>query len=111
MTSDARLTARVADSRRPAAADSRRAPAWIEWLPVVLTRADERAQAALGRRGSTSGRVRASCVDAFSAGFRDTVAEDVCFDRAELPHLANRFDPHAKYATVPGADAIAARVR
>jgi nicotinamidase-related amidase len=231
VTGDARLGARVAESRRPEGSDSRRAPAWIAWLPeadrrlyeragygggewidgraallaidvtqafagdelptscgeraaralprirllldafrsaalpVVFTRADERAQAALGRAtkrggaaagndfvegvdpqagewvcekarasafygtpleaylrrqsvarvvvcgGSTSGCVRASCVDAFSAGFQVTVAEDACFDRAELPHLANLFDLHAKYATVLSAGAIAAQVR
>jgi nicotinamidase-related amidase len=61
--------------------------------------------------GSTSGCVRASCVDAFSAGFQVTVADDACFDRARLPHLANLFDLHAKYATVLSADAIAAQVR
>jgi nicotinamidase-related amidase len=131
-------------------------------LPVVFTRADERAQAAFGRAtkragsaagnelvveptagewvcekarasalygtplaaylrrervssvvvcgGSTSGCVRASCVDAFSAGFQVMVAEDACFDRARLPHVANLFDLHAKYATVLPAAAIAEQV-
>jgi nicotinamidase-related amidase len=50
--------------------------------------------------GSTSGCVRASSVDAFSAGYKVIVAEEACFDRARTPHLANLFDMHAKYGTV-----------
>jgi maleamate amidohydrolase len=57
--------------------------------------------------GTTSGCVRASCVDAFSAGFGVLVAQDGCFDRAAQPHLANLFDLHAKYAAVLSAQAIA----
>ncbi len=131
-------------------------------LPVVFTRADERAQAAFGRAtkraggaagnelvveplagewvcekarasafhgtpldaylrrqrvssvvvcgGSTSGCVRASSVDAFSAGFTVLVAEDAVFDRALYPHLASLFDLDAKYATVLSAAEIAYQV-
>jgi maleamate amidohydrolase len=133
-------------------------------LPVVFTRADERAQAAMGRAtkrsgprggndfvelvapaageyvcektrasaffgtpldaylrrervssvvvcgGSTSGCVRASSVDAFSAGYTVLVAEDAVFDRARHPHLASLFDLAAKYATVLPAAAIAEQV-
>jgi len=50
--------------------------------------------------GSTSGCVRASVVDAFSAGFRPVVAEEATFDRALTPHWANLFDVHAKYGQV-----------
>jgi maleamate amidohydrolase len=57
--------------------------------------------------GTTSGCVRASCVDAFSAGFGVTVAEDACFDRAEQPHNANLFDLDAKYGCVLPARSIA----
>ncbi|MDX6714097.1 MAG: maleamate amidohydrolase [Baekduia sp.] len=60
--------------------------------------------------GTTSGCVRASCVDAFSAGFGVLVAEDGCFDRAAQPHLANLFDLHAKYGAVLSAQAIAERL-
>jgi nicotinamidase-related amidase len=56
---------------------------------------------------TTSGCVRASCVDAFSAGFGVMVAEDACFDRAEQPHQANLFDLHAKYGAVMPARSIA----
>ena len=61
--------------------------------------------------GSTSGCVRASCVDAFSAGFQVIVVEDGCFDRARTPHLANLFDLHAKYATVMRADEVLAELQ
>lgn len=50
--------------------------------------------------GSTSGCVRASSVDAFSAGYKVIVAEEACFDRARTPHLVNLFDLNAKYGTV-----------
>jgi maleamate amidohydrolase len=58
--------------------------------------------------GSTSGCVRASCVDAFSAGFQVIAVEDGCFDRARTPHLANLFDLHAKYANVMTAEEVIA---
>lgn len=47
---------------------------------------------------STSGCVRATCVDAMSHGFITLVAGDACGDRAEGPHKANLFDMSAKYA-------------
>jgi maleamate amidohydrolase len=49
---------------------------------------------------STSGCVRATCVDAMSHGFRTTVIADACGDRHEAPHKANLFDMNAKYADV-----------
>ncbi len=52
------------------------------------------------RGGTTSGCVRASVVDAYSAGFQPVVAEEATFDRALSPHLANLFDIHAKYGQV-----------
>jgi maleamate amidohydrolase len=60
--------------------------------------------------GTTSGCVRASCVDAFSAGFSVVVAEDACFDRARQPHLANLFDLGVKYAAVLSAAEVAERL-
>ena len=57
---------------------------------------------------TTSGCVRASCVDAMSHGFRTAVIADACGDRHADPHNANLFDMNAKYADVVGeADAIA----
>ncbi|WP_339689854.1 isochorismatase family protein [uncultured Parasphingorhabdus sp.] len=49
---------------------------------------------------TTSGCVRASCVDAMSHGFRTAVVADACGDRHDAPHDANLFDMNAKYADV-----------
>lgn len=49
---------------------------------------------------TTSGCVRASCVDAMSHGFITTVVRDACGDRHSSPHEANLFDMNAKYADV-----------
>lgn len=49
---------------------------------------------------TTSGCVRASCVDAMSHGFITLVVEDAVGDRDERPHTANLYDMSAKYADV-----------
>jgi maleamate amidohydrolase len=49
---------------------------------------------------TTSGCIRASCVDAMSHGFIPIVVADACGDRHESPHDANLFDMQAKYAEV-----------
>jgi len=49
---------------------------------------------------TTSGCVRATCVDAVSHGFVPIVVKDACGDRHEAPHEANLFDMNAKYADV-----------
>lgn len=49
---------------------------------------------------TTSGCVRASCVDACSYGFIPIVVEEACGDRHDAPHQANLFDMNAKYADV-----------
>ncbi len=49
---------------------------------------------------TTSGCIRASCVDAMSHGFITVVVADACGDRHEDPHRANLFDMNAKYADV-----------
>lgn len=49
---------------------------------------------------TTSGCIRASCVDAMSHGFIPIVVSDACGDRHEAPHEANLFDMQAKYAEV-----------
>lgn len=57
---------------------------------------------------TTSGCVRASCVDAMSHGFRTAVIAEACGDRHPGPHEANLFDMNAKYADVVSeADAVA----
>lgn len=47
---------------------------------------------------TTSGCVRATCVDAMSNGFVTLVVGDACGDRADGPHQSNLFDMSAKYA-------------
>ncbi len=49
---------------------------------------------------STSGCVRASCVDAISHGFRPMVVRDAVGDRHPDIHDANLYDMNAKYADV-----------
>ena len=49
---------------------------------------------------TTSGCIRATCVDAMSNGFIPIVVADACGDRHEAPHEANLFDMNAKYADV-----------
>ena len=51
---------------------------------------------------TTSGCVRATCVDAMSHGFIPIVVADACGDRHAAPHEANLFDMNAKYADVVG---------
>ena len=57
---------------------------------------------------TTSGCVRATCIDSISSGFVTLIAHEACGDRAEGPHEANLFDMSAKYADLIGTeDAIA----
>jgi nicotinamidase-related amidase len=57
--------------------------------------------------GSTSGCVRATCVDSLSRGYRTVVAEECVADKHESPHFANLYDMAIKYAdVVPAADVI-----
>lgn len=53
---------------------------------------------------TTSGCVRASCVDSISSGFVTLIAQDACGDRARAPHDANLFDMSAKYADLVTTD-------
>jgi maleamate amidohydrolase len=50
--------------------------------------------------GSTSGCVRATCVDSLSHGYRTIVAEECVADKHEIPHFANLCDMLLKYADV-----------
>lgn len=47
---------------------------------------------------TTSGCVRATCVDSMSNGFITLVVGDACGDRADGPHHSNLYDMSAKYA-------------
>lgn len=53
---------------------------------------------------TTSGCVRATCIDAISHGFVTLVVEDAVGDRADGPHQANLFDMSAKYADLLTTD-------
>jgi maleamate amidohydrolase len=59
---------------------------------------------------TTSGCVRATCVDAMSHGFITTVVRDACGDRHPDPHEANLFDMNAKYADVVSEGEIIAHL-
>ncbi len=60
---------------------------------------------------STSGCVRASVVDAFSAGFHVTVVEECVFDRSPVSHKVNLWDIHQKYGDVMHLDEVEAQLR
>jgi maleamate amidohydrolase len=53
---------------------------------------------------TTSGCVRATCVDTCSHGFIPIVVREACGDRHAAPHEANLFDMDAKYADVVSED-------
>lgn len=55
---------------------------------------------------TTSGCIRATCVDAVSYGFIPIVVGDACGDRHASPHEANLFDMNAKYADVVDETAV-----
>jgi maleamate amidohydrolase len=55
---------------------------------------------------TTSGCVRATCVDCMSHGFKTIVVREACGDRHAAPHEANLFDMNAKYADVLGEDEV-----
>ncbi len=55
---------------------------------------------------TTSGCIRATCVDAMSHGCAPIVVADACGDRHEAPHDANLFDMNAKYADVVDEAAV-----
>jgi maleamate amidohydrolase len=60
---------------------------------------------------STSGCVRATCVDGRANRFNMTVVEECVFDRHEAPHAINLFDMHEKYADVLGIDEVVAHLQ
>ncbi len=57
--------------------------------------------------GSTSGCVRATCVDSLAHGYRTIIAEECVADKHEIPHFASLCDMLLKYAdVVPVAEVI-----
>jgi len=55
---------------------------------------------------TTSGCIRATCIDCVSSGFIPIVVADACGDRHPDPHNANLFDMNAKYGDVVSEAAI-----
>ena len=55
---------------------------------------------------TTSGCVRATCIDAVSYGYVPIVVADACGDRHAAPHEANLFDMNAKYGDVVNEAAV-----
>ena len=55
---------------------------------------------------STSGCVRAACMDAVSHGYYSMVPRECVTDRAQLPHEYNLFDIDAKYSDVMSMDEV-----
>lgn len=53
---------------------------------------------------TTSGCVRATCIDSISHGFVTLVVSDAVGDRAQAPHDANLYDMSAKYADLLTTD-------
>lgn len=49
---------------------------------------------------TTSGCVRATCIDGWSHGYPVFLVEDACFDRSRFFHLATLYDLNAKYVNV-----------
>jgi maleamate amidohydrolase len=57
---------------------------------------------------TTSGCIRATCIDAVSNGFIPIIVSDACGDRHVSPHEANLFDIDAKYGDVVNEQAAIA---
>ena len=60
---------------------------------------------------STSGCVRATCLDGKMLGYKVAVVEECVFDRNWLSHKVNLFDMHCKYADVMFLDEVLEYVR
>ena len=60
---------------------------------------------------TTSGCVRASVIDAYSAGFHPVVVEECVYDRALLTHKVNLFDMHHKYTDVMKLDEVKEKIK
>src|SRR5690349_10608981 len=60
---------------------------------------------------TTSGCVRATVCDAFSANYRVTVVEDACFDRSQASHAINLCDMNAKMSDVRSSEDVLSFLR
>lgn len=74
--------------------------------PLAATLAAWRVDTLIVVGCTTSGCVRATVVDAITAGFRPIVAEEAVGDRAREPHQANLFDMASKYADVVPVETV-----
>ena len=59
---------------------------------------------------STSGCVRASCVDAYSLGYHVSLVAECTYDRSALIHKVNLFDLAHKYVDVMHLDEVVAHI-
>lgn len=87
------------------------APSAFHGTPLLRWLAAWQADGVVVCGGTTSGCVRATVVDAFSANLAVTVVGDGCFDRIDVSHRVGLFDMDLKYADVADADEVAARIR
>ena len=55
---------------------------------------------------TTSGCVRATAIDGFSANYKVSVVEDCCFDRSQSSHAINLCDLNSKYADVISCERV-----
>jgi maleamate amidohydrolase len=60
---------------------------------------------------STSGCVRASCVDGYSLGYHVSIVEECVFDRSPLSHKVNLFDMHHKYTDVMKLEEVKEKIK
>ena len=60
---------------------------------------------------TTSGCVRATCIDSISSDFITIVVSDAVGDRAIEPHNANLFDMSAKYADLMNTEEVINLIR
>ena len=60
---------------------------------------------------TTSGCIRATCIDCCSHGFIPIIAEEAVGDRHEDPHKANLFDMNAKYGDVVPVQTLLEKLR
>lgn len=59
---------------------------------------------------TTSGCIRASCVDAYSLGFETILLEDAIWDRSFFSHSVSLFELSMKYASVVDVDTACTRL-
>ncbi|PPR79839.1 MAG: Maleamate amidohydrolase [Alphaproteobacteria bacterium MarineAlpha2_Bin1] len=56
--------------------------------------------------GSTSGCIRATCVDSLSRGYKTIIPEECVADKHEIPHFSNLVDMQLKYGDVENYEVV-----